>query len=149
MEAIRKTLTWRKDNIWPKETIPYLPQIHCFPDGVRDPLGRPILLIQVISFLDNPSIYQPLVMRAFEQLRLHLSQLRDQRGHKPPALQYVVLLDLKELAISTFVQSPLFYESLHNLTLRFQSIDLITWFAREVIPRFPGMIAAGTLFFRS
>lgn len=78
--------------------------VRCLPNGVTDPLGRPIIVIRFVPFDKDSLDYKPIVYRAFEQLRSHLydqfSMLDDK---SEPALQYVILLDLKELSMKTIV----------------------------------------------
>ncbi|KAJ7049689.1 hypothetical protein C8F01DRAFT_1264912 [Mycena amicta] len=124
MESIRKTLVWRFDHLWPPETMQQLPLVHCLPPPVTDPFGRPILVIKVVSFNDSSDAYKPLLLRALERLRLHLQQLNEDNPSQSPILQYVILLDLK------------------NLSTQSLNIDLVTWTLREAIPHFPGMLAA-------
>lgn len=103
MDAITKTLQWRKENLWPTNPLPSISQLHCFPNDARDPLGRPIILIQAVSVTDAPSFYQSLVLRVFEQLRVHLASLGHLSTEGLPVLQYVVLLDLKQVSMSSLV----------------------------------------------
>lgn len=84
-------------------------------------------------------------MRAFEILRIHLKKLYEMsEDNEKPSLQYVALLDLSQLSLQSLVSSSLsrFYFFIYFKSI-IQNIDLFTWTLREVIPRFPGMIAAG------
>ncbi|KAF5380237.1 hypothetical protein D9757_008219 [Collybiopsis confluens] len=128
IESIRKNLLWRCKNLWPPEPEPSLSRVHLLPTDVRDPFGRPILVIRAVGFNDSEESYFPLLIRAMEQFRLRLNKLNDV-SHPIPVLQYVVLLDVKELSVQTL------------------SLDLISWVLRDLIPRFPGMLAAGKIVF--
>ncbi|KAF4620914.1 hypothetical protein D9613_000308 [Agrocybe pediades] len=125
LEAIQKTLLWRIENLWPLEFPSPIPNLHCLPSDIRDPFGRPILVLEVTP-VDQPVDSQKrAIIRAFEQLRLHLRSLYDSsEDDARPPLQYVVLLDLAQLSLQSI------------------NIDLFTWSIREVIPRYSGMIAA-------
>ncbi|KAJ7282756.1 CRAL-TRIO domain-containing protein [Mycena rebaudengoi] len=124
MESIRKTLVWRFKNLGPGPQL-HMPIVPCLPPPARDPFGRPILVIKVVSFNDSSDAYKPLILRGLESLRLHLKRLNEISRQTPvPTLQYVILLDLK------------------NLSTQSLNIDLVTWTLREAIPQFPGLLAA-------
>ncbi|KAF7357821.1 hypothetical protein MVEN_00828100 [Mycena venus] len=128
MESIRKTLVWRFTHLWPPDPPSRLPFVQCLPPTARDPFGRPILVIKVVSFNDSSDAYKPLIIRGLECLRLHLKRLNGdsyQRG--APTLQYVILLDLK------------------NLSTQSLNIDLVQWTLFEAIPQFPGLLAAAMM----
>ncbi|KAJ7782344.1 CRAL-TRIO domain-containing protein [Mycena maculata] len=125
MESIRKTLAWRFNHLWPPNSPLRMPIVHCLPPPATDPFGRPILVVKVVSFNDSSDAYKPLIIRGLESLRLHLKRLNENSPQSPnPTLQYVLLLDLK------------------NLSTQSLNIDLVTWTLREVIPQFPGLLAA-------
>ncbi len=74
-----------------------------------------------------------------ESLRLHLKGINSEE-RSVPALQFVMLLDLADLSISDIVR----YQDLClSLLIVMKNFDLINWFLRQVIPRFPGMLAGG------
>lgn len=78
------------------------------PPPARDPLGRPILLVQVVSLNDSSDAYKPLIIRGFESLRLHLKRLNEsplQSTTSQPILQYVILLDLKQFSTQSLVST--------------------------------------------
>ncbi|TFK44283.1 CRAL-TRIO domain-containing protein [Crucibulum laeve] len=124
LESIRKNLIWRLSSLW--NTVPLAPManVHCLPNDVRDPFGRPILVIGTTPMVQSPEESRRLIIALFEQLRIHLTCLheRSTNGDDLP-LQYVVLVDLKGLSMQSI------------------DIDLMSWMLREVVPRFPGMLA--------
>ncbi|KAF9527318.1 CRAL-TRIO domain-containing protein [Crepidotus variabilis] len=123
LEAVQKNLQWRLENLWPPHRQARIPNFYCLPAKIRDPFGRPILVIRLVG-VDNSESLRTQIVEIFEQLRLFLRQLYDESPNGIPTLQFVVLLDLGELS------------------LRAINLDLLTWVSNEVIPRFPGMIAA-------
>jgi len=127
LEAIRRAVIWRLNNMWPLEPPSPIPNLHCLP--AYDPFGRPILVIKVIPLEDTIS-QKHLIIKAFEQFRIYLKVLCDGvKDAREPTLQYVALLDL------------------HQLSLQNIDIDLFNWILREVIPIYPGMVAGGELHF--
>ncbi|TFK66503.1 CRAL/TRIO domain-containing protein [Pluteus cervinus] len=147
MESVRRTLLWRMSCLWPSAVpAPVMPpNLHCLPVNIRDPLGRPIIILRATSFAgDDVDSSKLIVLQVAERLRVHLHSftLASDSGYASEsemeiaqkdygtsasarhlALQYMVILDLKNLSMQTL------------------SIDLITWILREVMPRFPGMLA--------
>ncbi|KAJ3564427.1 hypothetical protein NP233_g8305 [Leucocoprinus birnbaumii] len=125
LESIRKTLIWRLQNLWPTDPDYALPPaVRCLPEHVRDPFGRPILVVEVVPVSESPEVVKPYIIQTFERLRLHLKRLVGGQGaEEEPALQYIILLDLA------------------NLSLQSMNLDVMTWTIREVIPRYPGMLA--------
>ncbi|KAJ8077961.1 hypothetical protein PM082_000162 [Marasmius tenuissimus] len=125
LDSIRKNIGWRIKNLWPSKSELPLQNVHCLPANVRDPLGRPILVIRAIPLKEPSDQLIPVLFHVMEHLRVCLKALNDTNdGPSMPFLQYVVLLDVKELSMQSM------------------SIELITWFINELIPRFPGMLAA-------
>ncbi|PPR01708.1 hypothetical protein CVT24_001583 [Panaeolus cyanescens] len=123
LESIRKNLIWRLKNLWPPAPLTEIPNFHCLPPGICDPLGRPILIIHVAPVNKDVEAQKQDIIQAFERLRIHLQMLHDQclAGTEPP-LQYVALLDLSQLSFQSI------------------NVDLFNWTLREIIPRFPGMV---------
>ncbi|KAF8893464.1 CRAL-TRIO domain-containing protein [Infundibulicybe gibba] len=122
MEYIRKTLVWRLAHLWPLAPPILMPMLHCLPGTVRDPLGRPILIIEVVPFNESSDAVKHIIIQAIERLRSRLQRFSE--SCTKPVLQYIVLLDLKRLSFQKI------------------NIELISWTLREVMPRFPGMLAA-------
>ncbi|PFH49760.1 hypothetical protein AMATHDRAFT_76020 [Amanita thiersii Skay4041] len=123
LEAVRKNLLWRLNNLRPGDPHIHTNFLQHLPHHILDPLGRPIVIMRMLAFSQNSDSIKPVILHAFEKLRLNLKELNDSLNNRDPALQYMVLLDLDGLL-------------LQNL-----NIELIAWTLREVIPRFPGMLA--------
>ncbi|KJA20016.1 hypothetical protein HYPSUDRAFT_142747 [Hypholoma sublateritium FD-334 SS-4] len=124
LEAIQKTLIWRLANLWPTEPPSRIPNVHCLPTDIRDRFGRAVLVIETAPVDDTMDSQKRSIILAFEQLRIHLRRLYDKsEDHRNPPLQYMVLLDLSQLSLQSL------------------NLDLFTWTVREIIPRFPGMLA--------
>lgn len=108
LEAIRKNLIWRLGHVWPPDptiTAKMAESVRCLPSDITDPLGRPIIVIQFVPFDTDTVDYKAIVYRAFEQLRCHLNDVNHNGPERTdrPALQYVVLLDLKGLSMRAIV----------------------------------------------
>ena len=91
------------------------------------------------------------LLRNVELIRLHLEQLNrdrelDNNGFRPK-LQCVALLDIKGVSLSSVVclkiQSS-YLQSADSLC-RQQKIDLLAWYMNDLLPRFPGLLAAGQM----
>ncbi|KAF9482205.1 CRAL/TRIO domain-containing protein [Pholiota conissans] len=124
LEAIQKILIWRLSNIWPLEPPSLIPNLRCLPTDIRDRFGRAILVIETTPVDESIDSQKRSIIQAFEQLRLHLRKLYDNsEDHRNPPLQYVALLDLKQISLQSM------------------NVELFTWTIREIIPRFPGMLA--------
>ncbi|KAG6866404.1 hypothetical protein C0991_004689 [Blastosporella zonata] len=123
MESIRKNLVWRLSNLWPLvHSAPTpLSMIHCLPESVHDPFGRPIILLKPLPISVNFEDAKPIVIETFERLRRHLQDL-NKTSTTAPILQYMILLDIKEFSLKYF------------------DLDLFTWILREIIPKFSGML---------
>ncbi|KAL7281492.1 hypothetical protein ACG7TL_004807 [Trametes sanguinea] len=84
----------------------------------------------VAEILRAPGDVREVLVHHMEQLRLNLKALNegtnpgDTDGEFVPILQYVALFDIA------------------NISVQDTNMDLITWFIFELIPRFPGMLAA-------
>lgn len=102
LESVRKNLVWRYKHLWPPDPQSPLPAIHCLPHGIRDPYGRPMIFIQVAAFTDRADSLRPSIIRGFERLRIHLKNLNE-GSDRQHILQYVMLLDLKNLSMQNLV----------------------------------------------
>ncbi|KAK0448833.1 CRAL-TRIO domain-containing protein [Armillaria borealis] len=127
LEAVRKNLVWRLDHVWPPDpdiSTRIAASVHFLPDDVTDPLGRPIIVLKFAPFNCCSDEYKGVVYRALECLRCHLQEVNRNEVEGRPALQYVLLLDLKGISMQSI------------------SFDLVSWLLSDVIPRFPGMLSA-------
>ncbi|KIM75966.1 hypothetical protein PILCRDRAFT_826814 [Piloderma croceum F 1598] len=127
MESIRQNLVWRINTIHPSIEEPPLGILHCLPSPVSDPFGRPIIVLKVSALAAEHSTdnFKHLLMPTIDHLQAHLKELNaSQKRTETPILQYIVLLDLADVPIQHV------------------DVKLIAWSMRDVIPRFPGMIAA-------
>ncbi|KAF6763121.1 hypothetical protein DFP72DRAFT_524255 [Ephemerocybe angulata] len=125
LEAIRKNLVWRLDNLWPIPDPVPMNNVHCIsPDIALDPFGRPIVIVETVPLEVDVDVVKQGILQFFERVRINLYEIgrATDRGQDIP-LQCIVLLDLK------------------NLTFQRVGIDIMSWAIREVIPRFPGMLA--------
>lgn len=148
LEAIQKTLIWRLANLWPTEPPSRIPNVHCLPTDIRDRFGRAVLVIETVPVDETMDSQKRSIILAFEQLRIHLRRLYDRsEDHRNPPLQYMVLLDLSQLSLQSLVSTCFTYcEGIPiclTLSRNHKNLDLFTWTVREIIPRFPGMLAGG------
>ncbi|KAK0213130.1 CRAL-TRIO domain-containing protein [Desarmillaria ectypa] len=127
LEAVRKNLVWRLGHVWPPDpdiSTRIAASVHFLPDYVTDPLGRPIIVLKFVPFNFCLDDYKGVVYHALECLRCHLQEINRDEVEGRPALQYVLLFDLKGLSMQSI------------------SFDLVSWLLYDVIPRFPGMLSA-------
>ena len=69
--------------------------LHCLPDGIQDPLGRPMVALRLTPFCDGTPDIKGSFLRNMELLRQHLAYLNElQQTDIRPILQYVALLDI-------------------------------------------------------
>ena len=123
--------------------------IVCLPLTSPDPFGRPIVIakpreLQHTSSLDD----QCLLCTCMEALRVRLQQLNFNRDVKePPVLQYIFLLDMEGMSLSSAVRpyDPVGPSS--SLIISQRWMEVLSTFKRHVLPIFPGMIAAGACLF--
>jgi hypothetical protein len=144
MESIRQNLVWRINTIHPSIEEPPLGILHCLPSPVSDPFGRPIIVLKVSALAAEHSTntFKHLLMPTIDHLQAHLRELNaSQKRTETPILQYIVLLDLADVPIQHVVCSLAFPS--YSAKFSRQDVKLIAWSMRDVIPRFPGMIAAG------
>nr|GAT54992.1 predicted protein [Mycena chlorophos] len=82
LESARKTLVWRFHHLWPPSppSESTTPLIQCLPPPTTDPFDRPVLVIRVVSFNDSSDAYKPVLLQAFERLRLYLVHLNADGG---------------------------------------------------------------------
>ncbi|KAI0759869.1 CRAL-TRIO domain-containing protein [Trametes elegans] len=133
LEHARDTLLWRLAVV-PGE-VPRCPSplVRCLPLASRDPCGRPVIVVRLARVFAFPGDVREALIHYMELLRLTLEDLnRNSAAGQPgtggraapgPVLQYVALLDVGDISVR-------------------DNTDLITWYVCELVPRFPGMLAA-------
>ncbi|KAK2464172.1 hypothetical protein APHAL10511_003629 [Amanita phalloides] len=122
LEAVRKNLFWRLNNLQTPPRHAATNFLQCLPSSILDPFDRPIIILKMVDFNQTFDGIKPWILQTFESLRINLERLND-NVRVNPVLQYMVLLDLEGLLFQNI------------------NIELIAWTLREVIPRFPGMLA--------
>lgn len=109
-------MVWRVQNLWRTNRDFQLPAVvHCLPEHIRDPFGRPILVIEVEFANETPEVVKSYILQVFERLRLHLRSISGRGApEEEPVLQYIILLDLAKLSL----QSVVSYYPLYLITAR-------------------------------
>lgn len=115
MESIRKGLVWRLDHLKPilkfvdadpSSSHEYLAR--CLPNDMRDPFGRPILVVRAVDFecssTSEADVLKSRVLAQMEALRLHLADVAKVQKERPPTLQFVILLDLAGVSVQKAVR---------------------------------------------
>ncbi|EMD33718.1 hypothetical protein CERSUDRAFT_117796 [Gelatoporia subvermispora B] len=130
LESARRSLIWRLNTLPECAHYTPCPVLKCLPSDVRDPFGRPIVYMEVRAFGDNSEGLRQSVANTMELLRVHLKTLNDSndcpsRAVTQPILQYVALLDIQGVTFQCA-----------------QHVDFVSWFVYDLLPRFPGMLAA-------
>jgi len=101
-------------------------------------------VFEIVAMDESVESQKRFILLAFETLRIHLKNLYEiSEDNRIPALQYVALLDLSRLSLQSLVRFSISTDFILYFKSVIQNIDLFTWTLREVIPRFPGMIAGG------
>lgn len=77
------------------------PFIQCLPQDVHDVFGRPVLLVRLSRLSDASLASKQEIVRAHEEMRKRLWTDGD---HGAPILQFVTLLDLKNVAMRSMVR---------------------------------------------
>ena len=95
-------MIWRLKNIWPLEPLSPLSNLRCL--AAYDPFGRPILIIKAIPPDRDIKSQKRSIVKVFEQMRIYLKVLYDgTKDVREPILQYVALLDLRQLSLQSIV----------------------------------------------
>ncbi|KAH7924238.1 CRAL/TRIO domain-containing protein [Leucogyrophana mollusca] len=125
LEAIRNILIWRLNVLRPAFRLSQPALLRCLPPPAADPFGRPLVILKV-SILDAlGQDAKEALLPAIERLRLHLRSINAHRDSiELFALQFVFLVDLEGVTLQSF------------------NAELISWLMKEVIPCYPGMLAA-------
>ncbi|KAI0823411.1 CRAL-TRIO domain-containing protein [Trametes gibbosa] len=127
LEQARDVLLWRLAVI--PVVIPPCPSpfLFCLPRTSRDPFRRPFIVIKLAKLFEYPGDVREALVHYVELLRVNLEVLNaaaDEEDGVSPVLQYVALLDIGGLSVQSV------------------STDLLSWYVLELVPRFPGMLAA-------
>ncbi|KAG6369127.1 CRAL-TRIO domain-containing protein [Boletus reticuloceps] len=125
LQEIRSIAIWRLRTLRPTLLLPIPTLLHCLPPPITDPFGRPIVFLKLTSLQSLTCSVHDVFLQEVERLRLHLRYIRDHCAHTGPfPLQYIVLIDLDGLSIQNY------------------NLDLCSWILSDIIPRYPGMLAA-------
>ncbi|KAL1695001.1 hypothetical protein GGG16DRAFT_109525 [Schizophyllum commune] len=164
MDAVRKTLVWRLENVpvanqhsslppatYERDT--YTPPPHLLPHA--DPAGRPVLVLKLRDL--PPRAHRGAVIRVLERLRAHLCRLNHERPEGPgspssPLTAAPSASKLNHLSSSPHTSGSLDIHStpalqylllldLSSASLPSLDLDLITWTLRDASPKFPGLVA--------
>lgn len=122
--------------------------VHCIPPHIAlDPFGRPIIIIETVPLDVELDTVKQGLLQFFERTRQNLFDVgKSARAEEDIPLQCVVILDLKNLTFQRAV-SDLRWDSAARVHVSIeQGLDIMTWAIREVVPRFPGMLAGGIAF---
>ncbi|KAI0368310.1 CRAL/TRIO domain-containing protein [Pilatotrama ljubarskyi] len=127
LEHARDTLLWRLA-VLPAE-IPPCPSwfLRCLPLTCRDPFGRPVVVVKLARIFDFTGDAREALVQYMELLRLNLQVVNEAVGDQDalrPLLQYTALLDIGGISVQK------------------ADMDLVPWYLFELVPRFPGMLAA-------
>ena len=80
--------------------------ILCLPTSVRDPFGRPILILKLAPLSDSTENFKKMLIHNMELLRLLLVHMnKPQCSVSRPVLQYVALLDISGATLNNAVSS--------------------------------------------
>lgn len=72
---------------------------------VRDPLGRPIVVLQLANLWESSQDLRATLSHNIELMRIHLLHLNGQDSGLRPVLQYVALLDISGLTFNGVVRA--------------------------------------------
>ncbi|KAG1736033.1 CRAL-TRIO domain-containing protein [Suillus lakei] len=125
LEAMHTTLIWRLNAL----RLFALPSVllHCLPPPICDPLGRPLVFLQLSELLTCGQTMMDKLLISLDRLRIHLrslNTLNNEYANREIILQCVFVIDLEGLSIQSV------------------NLKMLTWFMKEVVPRYPGMLGA-------
>ena len=108
MESIRRTLVWRLQHLRPLPPVTPPRTLHLLPSSIRDPFGRPIIIMSGFSADDERQSTENLratLAPTIELLRKYLKSLNDAGGDAGrPILQFIIVLDLEGVSIQHVVR---------------------------------------------
>lgn len=126
LEAIHTTLIWRL-NAFRLFVLPSA-LLHCLPPPICDPLGRPLVFLQLSELLTcGEQTMMDGLLISFDRLRVHLhslNTLNNEFANREIILQCVFIIDLEGLSVQSV------------------NLKVLSWFMKEVVPRYPGMLGA-------
>lgn len=143
LEHVRDILLWRLAVIpasIPRGTSSFL---QCLPLAARDPLGRPIVVVKLAGLFECSGNVREALIRYMELLRSNLEAINANagEGNPSPVMQYVALLDIGGISVQSVVCPSSLFRSTQQ-TDKQQSTEVVSWYVLELVPRFPGMLAA-------
>jgi len=104
LEAIRKNLVWRLDNLWPPPEYVPMSNVHCLPPTAADPFGRPIIIVETVPVEVDVELAKKGVLQFFERVRSNLYELAKEKSSKEDIpLQCMVVIDLTNLSFQRAV----------------------------------------------
>lgn len=118
--------------------------LQCLPLTARDPIGRPIVIVKLARLFECSGNVREALIRYLELLRLNLETMNAAAGegrNASPIMQYVALLDIGGISVQSVVRPSGLAQSTQR-TDKEQSTDVVSWYVLELVPRFPGMLAA-------
>ncbi|KAF8482557.1 CRAL-TRIO domain-containing protein [Russula ochroleuca] len=129
LESLRTILTWRLTHLGGRDQTVVLPSpLHILPPPACDILRRPIVILRLAKLATLQKDPREYILRSVEGLRLNLHHINSSSSVSTPGpvFQYVLLVDMEGVSMSK------------------SNLDLLTWYAHEVAPRYPGLF--GTVF---
>ena len=120
MESVRRILMWRLRHLLPLSSVPLPPNLHLLPPSIKDPFGRPIIIMNELASAGNRSVdFKEILGITLERLRIYLKEINKMEGPSTrPVLQYVVLLDLEGISIRQIVRRVFLNLYLYQVTRR-------------------------------
>ncbi|KAG2065090.1 CRAL/TRIO domain-containing protein [Suillus decipiens] len=125
LEAIHTTLIWRLNAL--RFFAPCSALLHCLPPPICDPLGRPLVFLRLSELLTCKQTMLDGLLISLDHLRIHLRSLNtfnNEFANGEVTLQCILVIDLEGLAIQSV------------------NLKILTWFMKEAVPRYPGMLGA-------
>ncbi|RPD78618.1 CRAL/TRIO domain-containing protein [Lentinus tigrinus ALCF2SS1-7] len=127
LENAGDLLLWRLAVIPDEIPRPAAPFLQCLPLTACDPFDRPLVVVKLSRLFEASEDVRPTLINYMELLRLNLERVNKEEGAKEkdsPVLQYIALMDIGGISVQNV------------------NVDIISWFLYELLPRFPGMLAA-------
>jgi hypothetical protein len=111
LQALRKTLVWRVTTLSRYMSSMGFPAgsgvFRVLTPSCRDPLGRPTLVLNLAAFLELVSRSlddtKDLILWLDETMRWYLQQISKESGGVTPALQFVAIVNVEGVTMSSVV----------------------------------------------